>query len=207
MANRKPRYEYRVWGEWLESLKDKLERLANKVIAATVSEEFYLISSRTDECNAKVRAGLLNLKVLLATDRELELWQPVLDAGFPLARSVIQERLFPALRLDRPSLQRPQYPLDDFFAQVVRPHRELKSAKTLKTRTLFQMDQCRAEFTSVTIGNSAYQTIAVESAQPDRVFGLVRELKLLSLPNTSYVRQLKKILRDNPNLSSYAVDL
>jgi hypothetical protein len=194
MATREPRYEYRVWGNSLQNLKKKIERLANKTTEVKLSKESYLISTKTDECNAKVRAGILNLKILLATERQLELWQPVLDADFPLSRALIEKQLFPALRLDPPRLKRPQYLFDDFYREVVQPQSELKPVTTIKKRTRFHLDQCRAEFTLVTIGDITYQTVAVESTQADLVDAIVQKLELFSLPNTSYIRQLKRIL-------------
>jgi exopolyphosphatase / guanosine-5'-triphosphate,3'-diphosphate pyrophosphatase len=83
----KPRYEFRIWAETLTPIREKLERLAS--LKETVSQETYLVSAVTDKCNAKIRAALIDVKVLVAEDRGLEQWKPVLKAGFPLEISVI----------------------------------------------------------------------------------------------------------------------
>ena len=57
----------------------------------TESEETYIVSKATDKCNAKIRAALMDIKVLVAEDRGLEQWKPVLKAGFPLESSVIAD--------------------------------------------------------------------------------------------------------------------
>ncbi|MBV8359476.1 MAG: hypothetical protein JO189_16285, partial [Deltaproteobacteria bacterium] len=88
MPELQPRYEYRVWADSLEDVKNNLRRLATPPRMET-SEETYLLSATTDKCNAKIRGGRINIKALLATEQELELWKPVLDAEFPLDSSVI----------------------------------------------------------------------------------------------------------------------
>src|SRR5438105_12432353 len=102
MMDRKPRYEFRIGAENLENLADKLQCLAPRTLPEQVTQESYVISAATDDCNAKTRGGRLNLKALLATERGLELWKPVLDAEFPVDRSVIAGQLFPHLKLQAP---------------------------------------------------------------------------------------------------------
>jgi hypothetical protein len=52
MMELQPRYEYRVWGNTFEDVRDNLQRLATPLRMET-SEETYLISATTDKCNAK----------------------------------------------------------------------------------------------------------------------------------------------------------
>lgn len=66
----KPRYEFRVWADALTHAEEKLRRLAQP--KTTESQETYLISKATDKCNAKIRAALMDIKVLVAVDRGLE---------------------------------------------------------------------------------------------------------------------------------------
>ena len=67
MAELQPRYEYRVWADALEDIRNNLQRLATPPRTET-SEETYLISATTDKCNAKIRGGRINIKALLATE-------------------------------------------------------------------------------------------------------------------------------------------
>ena len=82
MPEIKPRYEFRVWAEMLAPLREQLERLASP--KKTVSQETYLVSATTDKCNAKIRADLMDIKILVSEDRGLEQWNPILKATFPL---------------------------------------------------------------------------------------------------------------------------
>ncbi len=93
----KPRYEFRVWADTLASVHERLGRMAQPKTAE--SEETYLISKASDKCNAKIRAALMDIKVLVAEDRGLEQWKPILKAGFPLQSSVIATQIFPSLEL------------------------------------------------------------------------------------------------------------
>ncbi len=122
MSEIKPRYEFRVWAETLTPIREKLDRLASP--KETVSQETYLVSAATDKCNAKIRAALMDIKVLVAEDRGLEQWKPVLKAGFPLENSVIATQVFPSLELPPPVLAKSKYTLDEFLGDVMRAEPE-----------------------------------------------------------------------------------
>jgi len=74
--------------------------------------------------------------------------------------------------------------------------------RVTKTRVRFRIDECQAEFTSVTFSQVTHETVAIESIEPHRVLPLVRELRLDLMPNMSCVRALKQILCSNTNLSA-----
>lgn len=202
MADQQPRYEYRIWADKLEPLKDELQRLAREIVPDHVSEELYLISGATDDCNAKIRDGRLNIKARIATERGLELWQPVLDAPFPLDRSVIGSQIFPWLKVGAPDLRRARYSIENFRREVIEPLHQLAALSVLKRRTRFRLADCLAEFTSVVVDKINLETIALESIKPDPVLRVLDQLQIGGRPNTSYVRQLKQILTGNPGIAS-----
>ncbi len=193
MAELQPRYEYRVWADSLDDVRNNLQRLAAPLRTET-SEETYLISAITDKCNAKIRSGRINLKALLATEQKLELWKPVLDAEFPLDSSVITRQIFPCLELRAPDLLRPRYSMDQFLSEVIRAQPQIAMVTILKRRARFLLDECLAEFTSVSIGKVACDTVAVESIEPGSVLRLIRQLHIADMPNTNYIAQLKQVL-------------
>jgi hypothetical protein len=200
MAELQPRYEYRVWADSLEDVRNNLQRLATALRMET-SEETYLISATTDKCNAKIRGGRMNLKALLATEQKLELWKPVLDAEFPLDSSVITGQIFPCLELRAPDLPRPRYSMDEFVGEVIRTQPQIVMVTILKRRERFLLDECLAEFTSVSIGKAAHETAAVESTKPGSVLRLIRQLHIAGIPNTNYIARLKQVLGDGSNAS------
>lgn len=195
MTELQPRYEYRVWADTLEDVRNDFQRLATAPRTET-SEETYLISATTDKCNAKIRGGRMNIKALLATEQELELWKPVLDAGFPLDKSVIAGKIFPCLELHAPDLRRPRYSMDEFVSEIILAQPQIALVTIFKRRARFLLDKCLAEFTLVSIGKIARETVAVESIEPDLVLRLIQQLHIAGMPNTSYIRQLKQVLGD-----------
>ena len=201
MADQQPRYEYRIWTDRLETLKDELQRLAGAVFREQASEETYLISTTSEDSNVKIRGGRLNIKDRMATDRGLELWRPILDAVFPLDASVIADQVFPRLKVRAPDLYQPRYSIDQ-LREVIEPLHQVTIVRALKRRTRFQLVDCLAEYTLVAVGKMNLETVALEANEPDPVLRMIDRLQIAGIPNTSYVRQLGHILSDNPDTVS-----
>lgn len=191
MAEIKPRYEFRIWSESLTPLQQKLEAKAEA--RETRSQETYLISAVTEKCNAKIRAELMDIKVLTAEDRGLEQWRPILKAGFPLSNSAIAEQILPSLQLTPPALTMDDYTMEEFFQEVVRKEPKIAVADVTKTRYQFNIGACAAEYSNITINKMPRDTVAVESTDPDAVLLLVRELGI-NEPNVSYIREIRRII-------------
>ena len=191
MAEIKPRYEFRIWSESLTPLRRKLEAKAEA--RETKSQETYLISAVTEKCNAKIRAELMDIKVLIAEDRGLEQWKPIMKSGFPLAREVITEQLFPSLRLPPPALTKDGYTTGEFFQEVVQTEPKIAVVDVAKTRYQFNIGACATEYSNITINKMPRDTVAVESTDPDAVLQLVRELGI-NQPNVSYIREIRRII-------------
>ena len=191
MAEIKPRYEFRIWSESLTPLRQKLEAKAEA--RETRSQETYLISAVTEKCNAKIRAELMDIKVLTAEDRGLEQWRPILKAGFPLSNSAIAEQILPSLQLTPPALTMDDYTMEEFFQEVVRKEPKIAVADVTKTRYQFNIGACAAEYSNITINKMPRDTVAVESTDPDAVLQLVRELGI-NEPNVSYIREIRRII-------------
>ncbi len=186
----KPRYEFRVWADALASVYEKLELLAQP--KTTRSEETYLVSRATDRCNAKIRAALMDVKVLLAEDRGLEQWKPIVKTGFPLDSSVIAAQVFPALELPPPPLPKPAYELGDFL-ETMRNADGVAVVGVRKTRHQFSIGACSAEYAQITINDVPRDTVAVESVDPDAVLQVLRDLGI-NEQNTSYIREIKHVI-------------
>ena len=198
MAEIKPRYEFRVWGKDLGPVRQKLERLASPKV--TESQETYLISAATDKCNAKVRDGLMDIKVLVAEERGLEQWKPILKASFSLEALVIAEQVFPSLELPAPALSKSAYELRDFLDDVMRAQPGVTVVEVSKTRYQFTIGACLAEYAQVTLNGVPEDTVAAESVDPDAVLQLVHDL-VINDANTSYIREIKRLLKLTPQSS------
>jgi|SRR5271169_4153478 len=191
MIEIKPRYEFRIWGDVLEPFRKRLGALAEPREMA--SKETYLISAVTEECNAKIRAGLMDIKVLIAVERSLEQWKPILKAGFPLSATAIAVQVFPSLKMEPPPLSKAEYTMDEFFAEVVRAEPKISVVDVSKTRFQFGIGVCSAEYARVKINHVPRDTVAVESTDPDAVSQLVKDLGI-DQPNVSYIREISRIL-------------
>ena len=191
MAEIKPRYEFRVWAESLAPLRSKLEALAQP--RETKSAETYLISAVTERCNAKIRAELMDIKILVAEDRGLEQWKPILKAGFPLSKTAIAEQVFPSLEIAAPPLSKDEYTFDEFVEQVMRPQAKIAVVEVTKTRYQFNIGVCASEYSLITINGAPRDTVAVESTDVDAVLKLVGDLGIHE-QNVSYIREIRRIL-------------
>jgi hypothetical protein len=186
------RYEFRVWGESLTDLRQTLERRATPVRA--VSRETYLVSHATDRCNAKIRAGLIDIKILLAESQGLEQWHPVIKAAFPLDRGFIASQIFPNLGIQTPQLPRPRYQTSEFLNEVMATQPGIAIVEVAKTRLQFDLVTCLAEFTVVIFNGLTRDTVAIESASPNEALRLIHEIGLDGAENLSYVRYIKRML-------------
>ena len=121
--------------------------------------------------------GRFSIKARLAMEQGLELWKPVLEAEFPLDSSLFAAQIFPGLELRAPDLHRPRYSIDEFLREVIRAQPQIAIVTTVKRRARFRLDECLAEFTSVTIGKVARDTVAVESIELDPVLRLIHNCR------------------------------
>lgn len=187
----KPRYEFRIWGDSLTPLRDKLAALAQP--SSKSSDETYLISATTEKSNVKVRADLMDIKVLVAVDRGLEQWRPILKEGFPLGSGIITAQVFASLELPPPTLAKAEYGFDEFLDQIIRPNPQIAIVSVSKTRFQYTIGPCATEYSSITINSVARDTVAVESTDADGVLKLVEQLGIRE-GNVSYIREIRRIL-------------
>ena len=184
-------WEFRIWAQDLTQVRREFERIAIPQ-RPEITPEIYLLSQTTDRCSAKMRSGTLDLKVLLEERDGLERWAPLFKAAFPLSRAVIADQLFPALALDPPTLSKSEYSLVEFL-EVIRMEPKITIANVHKERHQFGLETCLAEFAAVLINGTSRHTVAIESTDPDAVLELAVKLAIRDRPNTSYVRELKRL--------------
>ena len=63
MSNPLGRFEFRVWGNHLSPFRDRLAAIAT-ALERHESAETYILSRATDAANVKIRAGLLDIKLM-----------------------------------------------------------------------------------------------------------------------------------------------
>lgn len=200
MAVNEARYEFRIWGEPLDDVRGRLDQLA-KPASPENSRETYIVSDATDGTNAKIRAGQIDLKLLVRVERRLEQWRPILKAAFPLDASLISTDIFTLLRAEVPPLGKSSYDAEAFIGELVRPNPRLAAVDVSKRRWRFALDACAAEFVEVTIeggqtsgGITRLHSAAIESASASSVIAAIGRLGIGARANISYVRRIKSVL-------------
>src|SRR6266849_3535718 len=192
--NSQPRYEFRIWGNHLSPLRDRIAATATPS-APRESAETYILSATTDTANVKIRAGLLDIKLMVEHQGRLERWRPALKAPFPIDARTIVEDVFPDLKVAPPHIERPSYTHGEFIRDLVKPRHDLATVDVMKRRWKFAFEQCTAEFAEVEIaGGVCSETVEFESEDSAAVLRAIAKFGLTAYPNISYVRQLKLMI-------------
>ena len=173
-----PRWEWRTFGESLSAD----ERIFATPEAVQESDEVYLLAetgeSGTDRSagaqSAKIRDGLIDIKTLNEVDaRGLEQWNPTMKEAFPLSAENVS-RVFEALRIAAPSLERSEYSMEQFLDELMEPTDGVRVIRVHKLRRRYTVNGCMAEVSDVVADGKRTRTIAVESTDADAVMTAVR---------------------------------
>ena len=164
-----PRWEWRTFGATFGAADAVLAGLTPGAVEE--SDELYLLSPDGD--NVKIRAELLDIKVLREIDRHgLERWEPVLKASFPLGGADVAAT-FEALHQPIPSLPRSAYTLTDFLGELIEPSRTILVVPVHKRRVRYTIDDCIGELTDIGTPGRRTRTLALESENPAAVVAAV----------------------------------
>jgi len=189
-----PRWEWRWFGHRFGPAESRLAAMTPGAVQQ--SSETYLLSGDGD--NVKVRDALMDIKVLREVNQDgLEQWTPVMKAGFPLPADEVT-KVFAALRLDAPPLQRASYDLAQFIDELAVPSGRIRAISVQKRRVRYTVGGCMAELSEVVADGKPTRTIAVESEDAAAVIAAVRSLGLGGYVNTSYPRGLAALVDDVP---------
>jgi hypothetical protein len=204
--NSQPRYEFRIWGNHLGPVRDRIAAAATPS-APHEGADTYILCAATDTANAKIRGALLDIKLMVEQQGRLELWRPALKAPFPIDSRTIVEDVFPDLKIAPPHIERPSYTHGEFIRDLVRPRHDLAAVEVMKRRSKFAFDQCTAEFAEVEIaGGANSETIEFESEDPAAVLRAIAKFGLTAYPNISYVRHLKLMIGMIPRTTTTAAN-
>lgn len=183
------RWEWRAFGPRFPDLDARI-RAASPETRTGV--DTYVLSTASD-ANVKVRHGLLDVKLRDRAEDGLELWHPALKASFPVpAETIVQ--VFGYWGLPAPEHLRHAYTLVELLGDLVAPRPELHAVVVAKRREAAEIDGCLAESAALTFDGHPVHTIAIESADPDRVRRVVRSLGYELGANINYVAALKSLL-------------
>lgn len=185
-----PRWEWRTFGERFGEAEEKIKSYPNESIKE--SAEFYILSKESMQ-NTKIRAGLMDIKVLKQVNEDsLEQWMPVFKEAFPLSKEKVL-KVFEFFQVPAPPLTRDEYSLEQFLDELVKPNKKLKVANVKKKRYGYKINDCIVEIADVTSDDVPIRTVAVEQEDPKRVIETVEQLGLKKFENINYIKALKKM--------------
>jgi exopolyphosphatase/guanosine-5'-triphosphate,3'-diphosphate pyrophosphatase len=194
MAEITPRWEWRTFGTRFAHAEEVFAGLEPKGVQE--SDEIYLLTEKGS--NVKVRAGLLDIKVLQqVNDAGLEQWIPVMKEGFPASAAVLRD-VFTAMQVTPPELTRDSYTFDQFLVELIEPTAAVRAVEVHKRRVRYLVGGCTSELSDVTVDGVQTRTIAVEMEDADAVVAAVHALGLSGYINTNYSRGLAATLAGKP---------
>jgi hypothetical protein len=193
MGGGEARYEFRVWGDGLDGLSDRL-RSMSAMVEVRESVETYLVSTTTADVNPKVRADLLDIKVLAGVTDGFEQWGVLRKAEFPVDAALLRSDVFAPFGLTPPTLDRDEYTAAQLVDEVVAPHDDLAAVVVSKRREIRSVDTCTGEISAALVAGRELQTVAVESTDLAALRELRRALGLDGEANVNYPRALGNLL-------------
>ena len=153
-----PRWEWRTFGTHFGVADERFGALQSTGVQE--SDETYLLGGTTG--NAKIRAGLMDIKLLRETHSDLERWEPVMKAAFPISVDDARQ-VFATLELPSPDLPREQYTEAEFLEAVTGPDGPLRRVDVHKRRVRYTVNGCTSEVTELIANGQPARTIAIES--------------------------------------------
>jgi exopolyphosphatase/guanosine-5'-triphosphate,3'-diphosphate pyrophosphatase len=188
-----PRYEWRIWGDRLAEVAERIGS-AGEYRAAAESRDAYLVSRAAADANPKFRNDLLDVKVLRRVEDGFEQWDVACKAEFPIAGSVLSSEVLPLLGVAVPPLSRDVYTAEQLLDEVVGPHPDLQVVTVDKHRRFYDLEGCMAEIADVVVEGRTLQTAAVESADIEALREATRTAGLNRQDNVSYPRAIRTML-------------
>jgi len=189
-----PRYEFRIFGNALETYENKIKELSKEEMARQM-DSVYLLTPWKRKNNVKIREGIMDIKVLEQEHEGLQQWNPFLVGEFPLDSDVIKTVVFPALGVESPVFERKKYSLKHFIAEVLAIDPDLAVAYVWKTRYAYTIAECITEIAEIKVNGASIKTICIESEDPEKVLEAKKLLGIGSkIENVSYPLALKRIM-------------
>lgn len=188
-----PRWEWRTFGSRFGLADARFAEL--EPTGVQESDETYLLGTPTG--NAKIRGGLIDIKLLRETQHDLERWEPVLKAAFPLGADEVRQ-VFETLEMPAPDLRRVRYTAEDFLADVAGDNGPLRRVDVHKRRVRYVVNGCTSEVTDLTANDRPTRTIAIESTDQAAVLDAVGAMGLGGYRNINYTDGLAAVIDGQP---------
>lgn len=189
-----PRFEFRIFGNNLDSFENKIQALSPKEMTRQM-DSIYLLTPWKRKNNVKIREGVMDIKNLEKEYEGLQQWNPFLVGEFPLPANVIKTVVFPALGIESPVFARKVYSLKQFLEEVVSVDPDLAVSYVWKTRHAYTVGECITEIAEIKVNGASIKTICIEAEDPKKVLNAKEMLGMnKKLENVSYPLAMKRIM-------------
>ena len=192
-----PRFEFRAFAQNFGIAEEKIKKLS-EVKRFREGSEIYILSASNNENNTKIRFSTMDIKVFVKEEKGLQLWAPRMKGEFPMKAAVIRDEVFPAFGVAVPEFNLPEYTLEQYLEDIIKPHTELAVAHVFKRRFGYTINGCISEIAELLINGAAIKTMALESADIEVVLKVKQMLGLHEYENVNYLLAIKRILGMQP---------
>ncbi len=192
----KPRFEFRTFGQNFKNEHFLLSRLSAPVpekVWERRSEEIYIISKTNNVNNTKIRNGKMDIKTFVTSKQGLEQWNPLMKGEFPLSKETLLNEVFPAFKVEIPSLEKENYTLEEFI-QIVKLHPDLAAVRVKKLRYGYMVNNTICEYAEVLINGAKVCSVNSESTEIDDILKTMEQTGMSKYENINYLEAIKRVI-------------
>ncbi len=193
----KPRFEFRTFGQDFDDQAYRMSRLSVPIpekVWERESNEIYILSRTNDINNTKIRDGKMDIKTYIQTVDGLEQWNPLMKGEFPIKKSILENDVFPAFKVEGlPVLDKDEYSYDEFLA-MVNAHPDLQAVKVHKERFGYMVNNTLCEVGNVLINGALLVTINSESTEIEDIKKTLKDVGLEGMENINYLQAIKRVI-------------
>ena len=192
----KPRFEFRTFGQEFDEEHFLMSRLSTPVprkVWERESDEIYILSKTNDVNNTKIRDGKMDIKTFVKTVDGLEQWNPLMKGEFPISKTVLENDVFPAFKVDMPSLTKDTYTYDEFM-EIIEAHNDLQAVRVHKHRFGYMVNNTICEVGEVLINGAKVITINSESTEIEDIKKTLKDVELEGVENINYLQAIKRVI-------------
>ena len=192
----KPRFEFRTFGQEFDEEHYLMSRLSNSVpkkVWERESDEIYILSKTNDINNTKIRDGKMDIKTFVKTVDGLEQWNPLMKGEFPISKTVLENDVFPAFKVEMPELTKDTYTYEEFMLMIDN-HSDLQAVRVHKHRFGYMVNDTICEVGNVLINGAKLVTINSESTEVEDIKKTLKDVELEGVENINYLQAIKRVI-------------
>jgi hypothetical protein len=199
MCRNKLLFEYRSFGQDFGEAEEELNQLANKNSTESESYDYYILSEANTKYNVLIRKEKLIIKELVSAGKKLEKWNVNWAENFPISKDFIENIFFPTCGIEAPQIEKEQYDIIDFIAQIINIDPDLKLVEVYKKKKEFIFNNCNCEIADNLINGAYIKTFNIESEVIEDVYSTLTILGINeAFVNTNYPAVIKQIIGLEP---------